>query len=306
MKKRANKNRKKIKDNSFLYTYIILLPLLVVFSFSVFFLSPQLSGKPYFMNNPNTHQTYLKNADWKKQLINHNNFFVQKKGIIFHGDRNKKKVALTFDADMTEGMAQMLRGGLVKSYYDSKMIEVLRAFKTPATLFVTGMWAEAYPQETKDLASDPLFEIGSHSYAHKAFTNDCFGLPSLEDTEKIQDLGTSQFMLQKFTGVKTKLFRFPGGCYKIKDLDLLKKAGMTAIQWDVVANDGFNPNPEIIINNVVSNTRNGSIIVMHMNGFPNEPVDYIAVPQIVKILREKGFEFVTVSTLLNSYDIINK
>ncbi len=306
MKKRAKNSRKKIKDNSFLYTYIVLLPLLIVFNFSVFFLSPQSSSLPFFMTNLYKQQEYVREVDWKKELIYQNHFLAQKKGMVFHGDRNKRMIALTFDADMTEGMVQSLKGGHVQSYYDSKMIETLRALKTPATLFIAGMWTEVYPQEAKDLANDPLFEIASHSYAHKAFTNDCFGLPSLEDTEKIQDLGTSQFLLQHYTGVKTKLFRFPGGCYKIEDLDLLKKAGMTAIQWDVVANDGFNPNSEAIINNVVSNTRNGSIIVMHMNGFPNEPVDYIAVPQIINILREKGFEFVTVSTLLNSYGIIER
>ena len=306
MKKRANKNRKKIKDNSFLYTYIILLPLLVIFNFSIFFLSPQLSSKPYFMNNPNTYRAHLENVDWKKQLVNQNNFFVRKKGIIFHGDRNKKKIALTFDADMTEGMAQMLRSGQVKSYYDRRLIEELRALKTPATLFLAGKWIEMYPNETMDLAGDPLFEIGSHSYAHKAYTPSCYGLLPLEDIEKIQDIGTSQYLIKQYSGFTPKLFRFPGGCYSQKDILLIQQAGMTAIQWDTVANDGFNPSPEAIVSNVVNGAMNGSIIVMHMNGFPNEPVDYIAVPQIIKILKARGFEFVTTSELLMLYGIINK
>lgn len=306
MKKRANNSRKKIKDNSFLYTYIVLILLFVVFNFSVFFLSPQMPSLPFFMTNLNTYQTHQKKVDWKKELTNYNRFVSQKNGIIFHGDRDKKIVALTFDADMTEGMAQMLKSGQVQSYYDRRLIEQLRAFKTPATLFLAGKWIEMYPNETKDLASDPLFEIGSHSYAHKAYTSSCYGLLPLDDTEKIQDIGTSQYLVKQYTGTMPKLFRFPGGCYSQKDILLIQQAGMTTVQWDTVANDGFNSNSDAIVSNVVNSAKNGSIIVMHMNGFPNEPVDYIAVPQIIKILKAQGFEFVTTSELLMSYGIINK
>lgn len=59
-------------------------------------------------------------------------------GVYFHGDRNSKKIALTFDADMTFGMQQMLDSGRVKSFYDDRLIAELINLNAPATLFCPG------------------------------------------------------------------------------------------------------------------------------------------------------------------------
>lgn len=302
MKKRTNKTRNFLKADSFFYYYIFLFPIVIIINFFVYLAQPVLTKPLFFMNVKNLSlqkpvPSNLYPFEWNKKIDVRMTEGVSN-GMVFHGDRSKKMIALTFDADMTSGMADMLRNGYMQSLYDERLIDVLRESQTPATLFVTGMWAEMYPSETQELANDPLFELGSHSYAHMAYTNDCFGLETISPDEKIQDIGTSQFLIQKYTGKKTKLFRFPGGCYSFEDIILLRTAGMTPVQWDVVANDGFNPNPDEILSNIVSRVKNGSIIVMHMNGFPNEPVDYIVVPEVIKILRERGFEFVTVSRLL--------
>lgn len=219
--------------------------------------------------------------------------------IYFHGPRDKKEIALTFDADMTYGMQEMRANGTVASFYDEKLINNLRSTNTPATLFLTGLWVQSYPDVAKDLASDPLFEIGSHSYAHKAYTTNCYYLDVLKNTDKIADFGASQMAISQLTGKPTMLFRFPGGCFSPSDLALVHEAAAVAIQWDVVADDGFNPNEDMIVNNVVSKVKNGSIIVMHMNGYPNEPVDASAVLRIITQLEEKGYRFVTVGQLLH-------
>lgn len=220
-------------------------------------------------------------------------------GVIFHGNRTEKRIALTFDADMTYGMQEMLANGTVGSFYDERLIDNLRVTNTPATLFLTGLWVQSYPTVAKELASDPLFEIGSHSYAHSAYTRSCYYLQSLMPEDKIADLGASQMAITQLTGKPTKLFRFPGGCFAPQDLSLIREAGAVAIQWDVVADDGFNPNEDNIVNNVVTHVKNGSIIVMHMNGYPNEPVDADAILRIISTLKEKGYSFVTVGQLLH-------
>ena len=99
---------------------------------------------------------------------------------VTHGNRNLHQIALTFDADMTPAMKKKLDTGVVKSWYNQKIIDVLRQKNVPATIFITGMWAEIYPQVTRDLASDPLFEVANHSYSHPGFTPTCFGLPGFE------------------------------------------------------------------------------------------------------------------------------
>ncbi len=218
--------------------------------------------------------------------------------VIFHGDRTKRQIALTFDADMTYGMQRNIKFGTVKSYYDDKLIAVLRKTHTKATLFLTGLWMETYPAITKDLAKDPLFELGNHSYSHPSFSGTCYGLPQVPQDELIEEVALPERMLREVTGKPNIFFRFPGGCFDTQGINIAKLAGDQVIQWDVVGGDGFNANGQQITHNVVDHVQNGSIIVMHMNGIPNEPETAIVMPTIIAELRAKGFEFVTVSELL--------
>ncbi|HVF68931.1 MAG TPA: polysaccharide deacetylase family protein [Xanthomonadales bacterium] len=220
-------------------------------------------------------------------------------GIVFHGPRTHKKVALTFDADMTPQMLKDLSSGTVESYYDRNLIDILNQTNTKATLFLSGMWIEHYGSVARELHSNPLFELANHTYSHPGFTGVCYGLTLVEELRKVHELEKTQKLLKAVTGFDNKLFRFPGGCFSSPDLDLVTKTGQVAIQWDVAGQDGFNSDTQNIVSNVVDNAKNGSIIVMHMNGYPNEPVTSQALPLIITSLRERGFEFVTVSELLD-------
>lgn len=245
--------------------------------------------------NSQTHEDFglEKDMNYKNRVIPHY------EGVIFHGDRNKKRVALTFDADMTPGMKNALNTKRIKSSYDSRIVDTLNKTNTKATLFLTGMWIEVYPDITKQLAHNPLFELGSHSYRHSSYNGYCYGLSQLPQTLKIEDVGAAQKLLRDYTGTDNKLFRFPGGCYSAEDVGLIHNAGGMVVDWDVVSGDAFNNNTNEIVYKVVNNTQNGSIIVMHLNGEPTAPKTAEALPEIIKQLKAKGYEFVTVSQLLN-------
>ena len=223
----------------------------------------------------------------------------QNSDIVFHGPRNTKEVALTFDADMTPWMKQQLTSGAVQSYYNQELIDYLNQTQTKATLFLTGMWIELYTQEAKLLATDSLFELGSHSYSHPSFAGTCYGLAQITEDEKQPEIAKTQQLLFDLTGKQNTLFRFPGGCYDQDALTLMQKNGLQPIQWDVVGDDGFNNNTQAIVDNVLNNVQNGSIIVMHMNGYPNDPKTSEALPIIISTLKERGYTFVKVSELLN-------
>jgi len=49
---------------------------------------------------------------------------------------------------------------------------------------------------------------------------------------------------------------------------------------------------------VIYKTTNGSIIVLHMNGAPNAPRTADTLFEIIEQLKNKGFEFVKLSELL--------
>jgi len=219
--------------------------------------------------------------------------------VVFHGSRDKKQIALTFDAEMTDGMKANLLSGKVKSSYDKRIIDILNKTHTKATLFLTGMWIELYPDVTRELANNPLFEIGSHSYTDSSYHGYCYGLKQIPSTLAIEEIGATEKLLREHAGIDNKLFRFPGGCYTPDDVKLVSQANDLVVHWDVVGADGFNTNTQQIVNNVVNNAQNGSIIVLHMNGEPTAPKTADALAEIISKLKSKGYEFVKVNELLN-------
>lgn len=218
--------------------------------------------------------------------------------VVSHGPTDKQKIALTFDADMTPYMHERLKSGGVKSYYNQAIIDILRKEHVPATIFVTGLWASAYPQVTKELSSDPLFEIGNHSYSHPAFARPCFRLAPIDEAKKNDEFRFSQKTISSVIGYEPRLFRFPGGCYQKSDLALTKKYGLTVVGWNVDSRDAFNWNKNQIIQAVKREARPGAIVVGHLHGSRNAPQTAEALPTVISYLREKGYTFVKVGEFL--------
>lgn len=218
--------------------------------------------------------------------------------VITHGSRFQHRISLTFDADMTPAMYFMLKKGFVKSWYNKPVKETLDREHVKATIFLGGLWTKAYPKEAYDLAHDPLLEIGNHSYNHYAFTNVCFGLPFIPNSQDINDVEEAQNIIRQTTGVTPKYFRFPGGCYDKVDLQTLTKLNLQVIHWDVVAGDGFNNNPQSIVNAVLSKVQNGSIVVFHIHDGSYAPKTNDALVKIIPALKKQGYQFVTISEML--------
>ena len=283
----SKKNNKSFYNFKFLTIYTLIVVLL---SFIVTY---------FFINNlkPKENKT---NANIEKLSTE---YYVSKpneenENVILHGSRDKKKIALTFDAEMTEGMKLNYLSGRVKSSYDPRIVEVLNQTNTKATFFLTGMWIELYPKVTKELAQNPLFELGSHSYTDTSYNGPCFGLKQIPDSLNVEQVGSTEKLLREHARIDNQLFRFPGGCYNKEDIKTVKESGDIIVHWDVAGSDGFNENAKSIVSNVVKNTQNGSIIVLHLNGAPTAPKTAEALPEIILILKKNGYEFVKVNELL--------
>ncbi len=209
-------------------------------------------------------------------------------------------MALTFDADLTALMRRRLVSGKVKSYDNKALIDELRALHVPATMFLTGMWMEQYPEVTRELAADPLlFELGTHTYDHRGFTKHCYTLGTVPRADMLNDVRRAVVQLDQLDTHATRWFRFPGGCYDATALHELAPAGVTAVGLDVPGADGFAKSPAPIIKQVLSTLRNGSIVVLHMHGGDNAPYTDEAIGLLVKTLRARGYRLVTVTKLLS-------
>ncbi|MGW2476224.1 polysaccharide deacetylase family protein [Streptomyces sp. NPDC001665] len=210
--------------------------------------------------------------------------------------RAAKVVALSFDADMTADEGPRAAAG--EQFDNPELVALLRRLKVPATVFMTGRWAEEYPDQARSIGTDPLFEIGNHSYSHYAFTTPCYGLPTVEEGAVREEVRRA-FGAIRATGARNVVpyFRFPGGCYDDATLRALGPEKVTAVQWDVVSGDAFATDADAVAEQVLEGVRSGSLVVMHCTRSA-APVTAEAVRQVVPELRKRGYRFVRVSELM--------
>jgi hypothetical protein len=218
--------------------------------------------------------------------------------VVTNGVRTGNKVALTFDADMTDAMLYNLASGAVKSYANLAVIETLEARHIPATFFLTGQWVKRYPEVTRRLAANPDFELGNHTYRHQGFTPRCYTLSQIPVNLMAEDVARTFGVITPYGGRQTRYFRFPGGCYHDAALQALAPLGLTVIQWDVVSGDPYATAPQPIVNAVMSQVRAGSIVVLHVTEANAQYTDE-ALPAILDGLAKRGLQPVTVSELLS-------
>ena len=201
---------------------------------------------------------------------------------ITNGDRDLPYVALTFDVGQTPQNP---------AWFDQAIYDVLVEYQAPATFFLGGDWIRTHIEETRLLASNPLFELGNHSWSHP-------DLRTLPQPEISAEILRTQDILYQVTGEQTLLFRLPSGFYNDLVLGVIAWHGLYTIQWDVVTGD---PDPNITAEDMLEKavkprTQNGSIIIMHANGRGWNTAE--ALPGMIEYLRGAGYTLVTVSQLI--------
>src|SRR5512143_2312415 len=77
-------------------------------------------------------------------------------GVVVHGSRRGRDIALTFDACPTSHVPG----------FSAAIVAYLAREQVPATFFVSGRWAESHPQDLAQLEAQPFFEIALHGYRH--------------------------------------------------------------------------------------------------------------------------------------------
>ena len=164
---------------------------------------------------------------------------------------------------------------------------------TPVSLrlfFLSGRWIKKHSNEVTKLASIPAFEIGNHSFSHPHLT-------ALSDDSIKQELEQTESLLRRSMGTSAKLFRPPYGETNLRIDSIAQSIGLSSVEYDLASGD---PDSTIsrdhLIRYVVSHVRNGSIIVMHVNGRGWHTSE--ALPEIIQALRAKGYIFSKVSDLL--------
>lgn len=218
---------------------------------------------------------------------------------IRHGPRSVKRVAITLDADYSPSAAERVGNGTYPRQVNTAAIKFLEESKTPATIFVTGMWAQKYEGDLRRLARNPMFELGNHTWNHDAWTKTCYGLPYIRtDEDKREGLRRTNQIVNAVTGKSLQYARLPGLCHNKSDEQLIAGESLQSVDTDVSTTDAFATNPASVAAGMLKQVKPGSILLMHLNGAPNAPVTAEILRILVAGLRAKGLEPVTLETLL--------
>lgn len=183
-------------------------------------------------------------------------------------DKSKRMIALTFD----DG----------PNYNTSKVIDVLNKYDIKATFFVLGSRAINNKDILKKMA-DSGMEIGNHTYNHLLLTK--------YDENKIRsEIEDTTEVIYSATKKRPKLLRPSYGSVNNK---IKKVANMPIIIWDIDTLDWKYHNSKRITSRVVNKVRDGDIILMH----DIYSASLNALSNIIPILQDNGYEFVTIDEL---------
>ncbi len=167
------------------------------------------------------------------------------------------------------------------------VLDMLENYQVKASFFCIGDNINKFPDTYKRILQEG-HAVGNHTYNH---------LNGWKTTTKtyLENVQKCAIQIDKFNVISTKVFRPPYGKIGIKQSVKLRRLGYKIIMWDVLSADFDNKIfPEDCLNNVIKNTKQGSIIVFHDSekAFHNLKN---TLPKAIEILKERGFVFKVLS-----------
>ncbi|MDU2243539.1 MAG: polysaccharide deacetylase family protein, partial [Paenibacillus sp.] len=138
------------------------------------------------------------------------------------------------------------------------------------------------------------YEIGSHGHKHTNYS-------SLSDEEISRQISTAHTILSEVTGQAPKLLRLPNGDFDKRVLKIAASQGYKVIQWDTDSQDWMNKGVQTIVDRVVKKAHPGDIVLLHASDSVKQTHE--ALPIIIDELRKQGYEFVTVTDLLQEASV---
>lgn len=193
-------------------------------------------------------------------------------------DPEKPVVALTFD-DGPGSYTGFVDNGM-------KIQKALTAAGAHATFFYIGAHIEHDEESRNEVlaAKEAGFEVANHSY-------DSNGLNSEEPEVIKEKIAKTDALLSEITGYKNFLFRAPNVAYSQAMYAVIEKPFIDVSIWS--QDYQGSTTKEDLVNNVTNNLKDGGIINMH--SVHDKTAE--AVPEILEICKDKGYQVVGVSEL---------
>jgi peptidoglycan/xylan/chitin deacetylase (PgdA/CDA1 family) len=191
----------------------------------------------------------------------------------------KKVIALTFDDGPWPNST-------------AKVLDILKKNRIKSTFFVVGQNVKNYPDLTKQIVADGHI-IANHTWHH--------WYHQMNAQAAAYEVANTGDIIYQTTGVRTSLFRPPGGIMNNGVAAYAKNNKYAVIMWSADSMDYSRPAVPRLMNNIFREAKPGGIVLMH-DGGGDRSHTVKALPEIISRFRKQGYEFVTVPELLEMQD----
>ena len=173
----------------------------------------------------------------------------------------------------------------------AQVMAILKENDVSANFFWIGRNVQQYPDVARRVV-DAGYEVGNHSMNHPNLRKQ-----SLETIRK--EIGDDQKLIEETTGCRPHLFRPPGGFVDADVQKVCREDELAICLWSVDPKDwAKGSTPQSIHDIVLKTAHAGAIICMH--DIHQNTVE--ALPSIIRDLKAQGYEFTTISRLLEARD----
>ncbi|MEJ8547725.1 exo-beta-N-acetylmuramidase NamZ domain-containing protein [Brevibacillus borstelensis] len=190
----------------------------------------------------------------------------------------------------------------------TEVLDILKAHDVKATFFVVGKSVPGHEAILKRAIADGHV-VGGHTYSHN-YRTIYKDLPSF-----FADLEKGNQLIEKATGIKPTVFRYPGGSTNTVSktyqnaalynnqhtvMSAIKteaaKRGYAFIDWNITNGDARSNKytPENALANIKAQVRNQKEIVVLMHDAATKSSTAKSLPAVIQFLKEHGYRFETI------------
>ena len=178
--------------------------------------------------------------------------------------------------------------------YTQKILNTLAKYGVKATFFVTGNGSASMIKKEHDAGHVVAVHTYTHSYSKVYKSVDAY----------VSDFNKMNNVIEKQTGSKSKLFRFPGGSSNTvsrsyskgvvtKIAKYMTNAGYRYFDWDVDSGDAAGASRTKIYNNIISGAKYCSKCIVLMHDVKANTANEL--DHVISTLLDKGYRFGTLS-----------
>ncbi len=202
-------------------------------------------------------------------------------GCVWRGPATRRRIALTFDDGPDAAWTE-------------RTLALLDREGVSASFFLVGERAARAPETVRRIVAAG-HEIGSHGWSHRSLW-----LCGPRRTE--HEIGRAHHFLADAVGRPVPHFRPPWGMVNAAMFGSLRRHGQRCVFWSIQP-EGLRAAPAAQqVEHVVDRAQPGAIVDLHdaegVRGAPGRLLT--ALPPMIARLRERGYEFATVSELLET------